>query len=329
MLHFMKLKPSPFEMIASCQKTIELRLLDEKRQLINKGDIIIFEKADDSDERLFTKVLKLHKFNGFEELYKSLPLEKCGYKPEEVALASHLDMQEYYPLEKQEKYGVLGIEIKLLTLPDNKLSKNDRAELIVDRLEKVYPEAACSLVYQKPYELLIATRLSAQCTDARVNIVTKELFKRYPTLQAFADADISEVEEIVKPCGLFRTKAKSIVELSKVLIEKYGGELPKTLEELIELPGIGRKTANLIMGDIYGKPAVVTDTHCIRICKRFGLTDNTEPYKVEKDLVKILPREKSNAFCHRLVVFGRETCTARSPKCQTCPLSDLCKNKTK
>lgn len=328
MLHYMKLNPEPFEMIKAGEKTIELRLLDEKRQLIGKGDIIIFENTENADNRLFTKVLKLHKFESFEDLYKNLPLEKCGYKPEEISVASHLDMQKYYPLEKQEKFGVLGIEIKLLPSLE-KLSEKDRAELLVDRLEKVYPEAKCSLNYEKPYELLIATRLSAQCTDARVNIVTKDLFMRFPTLQAFADAEIADVEEIVKPCGLFHTKAKSIVELARVLIEKYQGELPKTLEELIELPGIGRKTANLIMGDIYGKPAVVTDTHCIRICKRFGLTNNTEPYKVEKDLVKILPPEKSNAFCHRLVLFGRETCTARSPKCQACPLADLCKNKIK
>ena len=201
-----------------------------------------------------------------------------------------------------------------------------RAVEIVDALEKVYPEAQCSLVYIKPYELLIATRLSAQCTDARVNIVTKDLFAKYPTLESFAAADVKDVEEIVRPCGLFRTKAKSIVELANVLVNQYGGELPDTLEELIKLPGIGRKTANLIMGDVYHKPAVVTDTHCIRICGRLGLTKNKEPQKVEKDLRAILPPERSSDFCHRLVNFGRDICTARKPKCEECPLKSLCEN---
>ncbi len=327
MIHYMKLHESPFLMIASGEKVYELRLLDEKRRLIKKGDIIVFAKSREPQSRIITKVLGLHIFADFAELYRNLPLEKCGYRPDELATASPLDMQKYYSLEEQQKYGVLGIELKLIK--PEKLTKKDRAELIIARLEDIYPNAECSLVYEKPYELLIATRLSAQCTDARVNIVTKDLFKRYPTLKSFADAEIADVEEIVKPCGLFRTKAKSIVELARVLIEKYGGELPKTLNELIELPGIGRKTANLIMGDVYGQPAVVTDTHCIRICGRFGLTDNTEPYKVEKDLIKILPPEKSNDFCHRLVDFGRETCTARNPQCQSCPLSDLCRNKVK
>lgn len=201
-----------------------------------------------------------------------------------------------------------------------------RALEIVDALESVYPEAQCSLVYIKPYELLIATRLSAQCTDARVNIVTKDLFAKYPTLKSFAEADIRDVEEIIRPCGLFRTKAKSIVELANVLVNDYGGELPDSLEELIKLPGIGRKTANLIMGDVYHKPAVVTDTHCIRICGRLGLTENKEPGKVEKDLRAILPPERSSDFCHRLVNFGRDICTARKPKCDECPLRSLCKS---
>lgn len=209
-------------------------------------------------------------------------------------------------------------------MPNANTDLKEKALKIVDALEAVYPEAQCSLEYIKPYELLIATRLSAQCTDARVNIVTKVLFKEYPTLEAFADAKIEDVEEIVRPCGLFRTKAKSIVELANVLINEYGGELPKTLEELIKLPGIGRKTANLIMGDVYHQPAVVTDTHCIRICKRLGLSQNTEPHKVEKELKAILPPERSSDFCHRLVVFGRETCSARSPKCESCPLRELC-----
>ncbi len=199
-----------------------------------------------------------------------------------------------------------------------------KAEEAVRRLESVYPQAQCSLEYKKPYELLIATRLSAQCTDARVNVVTKILFKKYQSIEDFASANVSEVEDIIRPCGLFRTKAKSIVELANVLINEYGGQLPDTLDELIKLPGIGRKTANLIMGDVFHKPAVVTDTHCIRICLRLGLTDSTEPYKVERELRELLPPDKSSDFCHRLVNFGRDTCRARSPKCQGCPLSDIC-----
>lgn len=209
-------------------------------------------------------------------------------------------------------------------MSENNEALRAKALEIVEKLEQVYPNAKCSLEYIKPYELLIATRLSAQCTDARVNIVTKDLFKKYPTLEAFAKADVKDVEEIVRPCGLFRTKAKSIVELANVLIDSYGGELPTTLDELIKLPGIGRKTANLIMGDVYHKPAVVTDTHCIRICKRLGLSVNTEPHKVEKELKAILPPDRSSDFCHRLVIFGRETCSARSPKCENCPLRELC-----
>ena len=206
----------------------------------------------------------------------------------------------------------------------NALATKNRAAEIVDRLEKVYPEAQCSLVYEKPYELLISVRLSAQCTDARVNIVTKELFKRFPTLESFAEADISEVEKIVMPCGLFRTKAKSIVELSKKLIDDFGGRVPDTMEGLLSLPGVGRKTANLILGDVYKQPAVVTDTHCIRICGRLGLSEGDDPAKVEKQLREVLPMERASDFCHRLVNFGRDTCSARNPKCEGCPLADLC-----
>lgn len=200
----------------------------------------------------------------------------------------------------------------------------EKALEIVNRLELAYPDAACSLEYEKPYELLISVRLSAQCTDARVNIVTKKLFERFKSLEDFAAADISEVEDYIRPCGLFRAKAKSIVELANVLISEYNGQLPETLDELVKLPGIGRKTANLIMGDVYHQPAVVTDTHCIRITNRLGLVSVDDPYKVEKALREILPPDRSNDFCHRLVHFGREVCSARSPKCQNCPLSDLC-----
>ena len=205
------------------------------------------------------------------------------------------------------------------------MTRKERAQAAVEALEQVYPDAVCSLTYAHPYELLIATRLSAQCTDARVNIVTKELFRKYSTLLSLAEADVADIEAIVKPCGLFHTKARDIVNLSRMLIEDYGGELPDSLEELTKLPGVGRKTANLVMGDIFGKPAVVTDTHCIRICGRLGLTKETEPYKVEMDLKKILPPEKSNDFCHRLVHFGREFCKARGPQCTACPLRGICR----
>lgn len=203
----------------------------------------------------------------------------------------------------------------------------NKVDFIIVELEKLYPEAQCSLEYVKPYELLIATRLSAQCTDARVNIVTKVLFERFPTLEAFAEADVADIEEIVKPCGLFRTKAKSISELTKMLISDFGGEVPNSLEKLTSLPGIGRKTANLIMGDVYHQPAVVADTHCIRISNRLGLASSKDPYKVELQLKEILPPEKSNDFCHRLVNFGRDVCTARSPKCGQCPLRGACEDK--
>ena len=205
-----------------------------------------------------------------------------------------------------------------------KVQIRTRAEEIVSRLEEVYPEAQCSLEYKKPYELLIAVRLSAQCTDARVNIVTKELFAAYPTLEGFAEADVSEIEKIIKPCGLFRTKAKSIVELSRKLIDDFGGRVPDNMDDLLSLPGIGRKTANLILGDVYKQPAVVTDTHCIRICGRLGLSSGEDPAKVEKQLREVLPMDKASDFCHRLVHFGRDTCSARKPACGGCPLADLC-----
>lgn len=209
------------------------------------------------------------------------------------------------------------------------MTLKEKATLIMDRLEKLYPDAVCSLEYTKPYELLIATRLSAQCTDARVNIVTKDLFARFPTLEAFASADVKDIEDIVRPCGLFRTKAKSIHELANVLIDKFGGELPDSIEELTSLPGIGRKTANLIMGDVFHKPAIVTDTHCIRICGKLGLSKGDNPASVERQLWEILDPDRSSDFCHRLVHFGRDVCVARTPKCQSCPLSDLCDNMLK
>ena len=209
------------------------------------------------------------------------------------------------------------------------MTKKEIAALAVAELEKLYPAAECTLDYGEPYELLIATRLAAQCTDARVNIVTKELFAKYPTLEAFANADLAELEQDVKPCGFYRTKAKSIIEMSQRLISDFGGVVPDTMEELLSLSGVGRKTANLILGDVYGTPAVVTDTHCIRITGRLGLTKNTEPHKVEDDLRKLLPPDKSNDFCHRVVEFGRDICKARSPKCGECPLNTFCRDYAK
>lgn len=204
------------------------------------------------------------------------------------------------------------------------MTKKEKTAAIIKRLEEQYPDALCSLTYTKPHELMIAGRLSAQCTDARVNIVTKDLFAKYKTINDFAEADVNEVAEIVKPCGLYKTKAMSIVTMCRQIRDDYNGEIPDSIEELTKLAGIGRKTANLIMGDVFHKPAVVTDTHCIRICGRLGLTKNTEPVKVENDLRKILPPDKSSDFCHRLVLFGREYCKARGEKCSECPLNDLC-----
>lgn len=204
------------------------------------------------------------------------------------------------------------------------MTKKQRAAECVRLLEEKYPGAVCLLESQNALQLLIATRLSAQCTDARVNMVTPGLFKRFPDVYAFASADVKEVEELIKSCGLYRTKAKSIVDMCRVIIDRFDGEVPGTLEDLVQLPGVGRKTANLVMGDIYGYPAVVADTHCIRISGRLGLCDSTDPYKVEMQLKGILNPEKSNDFCHRLVLFGREICTARSPKCDICPLFGVC-----
>ena len=206
------------------------------------------------------------------------------------------------------------------------MNKNELTAEIIRRLEQVYPDALCSLTYEKPHELMIAGRLSAQCTDARVNIVTKELFARYKSIEDFANADVSEVAEIVKPCGLYKTKAKSIVGMCRQIMQDFGGEIPDTIEQLTKLEGIGRKTANLVLGDVFHKPAVVCDTHCIRICGRLGLTKNKEPRKVETDLRKILPPEKSSDFCHRMVLFGREYCKARGERCGECLLSDICKS---
>ena len=205
------------------------------------------------------------------------------------------------------------------------MTKKEKAETAVKALEKRYPDAICSLVASAPHELLIATRLSAQCTDARVNIVTKPLFEKYKTVEDFANADVSDIENIIRSCGLYKTKARDVKLMCEQMIEFFDGKVPDSIEKLTTLSGIGRKTANLIMGDVYKQPAVVTDTHLIRISNRLGLVDTRDPYKVEMALKKILPPKKSSDFCHRIVHFGRDVCTARSPKCSICELKDICK----
>lgn len=197
---------------------------------------------------------------------------------------------------------------------------------IIDILKHHYPDALCALQYEKDYELMIAVRLSAQCTDARVNMITPALFTAYPTLESIAQADITDIERYIHSCGFYRQKAKDIVHACQMLIEKHNGKVPGTMEELLALPGVGRKTANLLLGDIFGVPgSVVCDTHCIRICGRLGLSVGKEPEKVEQQLRKILPPEESGDFCHRIVLFGRDICTARSPKCEKCPLAIHCR----
>lgn len=200
-----------------------------------------------------------------------------------------------------------------------------KVRAIIDVLKARYPDALCALHYQKDYELMIAVRLSAQCTDARVNLVTPELFAAYPTLESLAGADISHIEELVHSCGFYKHKARDIVLGCQMLLRDYGGKVPGTMEELLRIPGVGRKTANLLLGDLYGVPgSVVCDTHCIRICGKLGLSSGKEPEKVEQQLRKILPPEESSDFCHRIVLFGREICTARNPKCGECPLALWC-----
>ncbi len=201
----------------------------------------------------------------------------------------------------------------------------EKVEAIIEILCRQYPDALCALHYEKDYELMIAVRLSAQCTDARVNLITPALFAAYPTLEAMANAEISRVEEYIHSCGFFRQKAKDIVLACQMLLQQYGGKVPGTMEELLKLPGVGRKTANLLLGDLYGVPgSVVCDTHCIRICGKLGLSQGKEPEKVEQQLRKVLPPEESSDFCHRIVLFGRDICTARSPKCDLCPLAIHC-----
>lgn len=200
---------------------------------------------------------------------------------------------------------------------------------IVAILEKIYPDSLCALEYNgDPWRLLVMGRLSAQCTDARVNTVCRELFALYPDCQSLAYAPIEDIEKIIRPCGLYHTKAQNIKEASRMLIEECGGVLPDSMERLLEFPGVGRKIANLLLGDVYKKPAVVADTHCIRICGRLGFYPESlkDPYKVEMTLSEIIEPEKQSDFCHRIVQFGRDVCSARSPKCHECPLTELCKH---
>lgn len=207
--------------------------------------------------------------------------------------------------------------------------KRKRMREIIERLKLIYPSAECALEFEgDPWKLLVMGRLSAQCTDARVNLVAKELFSRFPTASAMATGNIFEIEEIVKPCGLFRMKAANIKDASRMLVERFGGSLPDTMDELLAFPGVGRKIANLLLGDIFKKPCIVCDTHCIRICGRFGMYPESEknPDKIEKILKNIIDGEEGSDFCHRVVLLGREICTARSPKCDECPLSDICEH---
>ena len=205
------------------------------------------------------------------------------------------------------------------------MTKKEIALLAVEALKAEYPDAICSLTYKKPHELLIATRLSAQCTDARVNMVTPALFERYQTIDELAEAEVSDVAEYIKSCGLYKTKSKDIVNMCIMLRDNFGGVVPDNIDDLTKLPGVGRKTANLICGDVYGKPAVVVDTHCIRITTRLGLHKLTDQKKIEMELKKLLPPEESNDFCHRLVLHGRAVCQARSPKCENCCMNGFCR----
>lgn len=207
------------------------------------------------------------------------------------------------------------------------MTKKEIAVNAVEALKKEYPDAICSLNYSDPFQLLVATRLSAQCTDARVNLVTPALFARFPDAESMASADVEEVAELIRSCGFYRTKSQDLVAIGKAITENYGGVVPDTIEELTKLQGVGRKTANLIVGDVYGKPAVVVDTHCIRITRRLGLHGEKDPTKIEHILKDLLPPEESNDFCHRLVLHGRAVCKAPKPLCENCCMQEFCKKK--
>ncbi len=203
--------------------------------------------------------------------------------------------------------------------------KKERALKAVEILKELYPDAICSLTASNPFELLVAVRLSAQCTDARVNIVTPALFDRYKTIEDYAGADVKDIEKYIHSCGFYKSKAESIVGMAQRILSDFDGKVPDTIEELITLPGVGRKTANLIVGDIYGKPAIVVDTHCIRITNRIGLVAEKDPKKIEFALKKIIPAEEGSDFCHRLVLFGGDICSARKPLCDECKMREICK----
>ena len=206
------------------------------------------------------------------------------------------------------------------------MKSQQEVRAIVDALKELYPDGICSLDYEKDYELLFSVRLAAQCTDARVNIVVEKLYEKFPDVDALADAPVEEIEAIVKPCGLGHSKARDISACMRILRDEYGGKVPDDFNKLLKLPGVGRKSANLIMGDVFGQPAIVTDTHCIRLVNRMGLVDGIkEPKKVEMELWKIIPPEEGSDFCHRLVYHGRDVCTARTkPHCEKCCLVDIC-----
>lgn len=207
------------------------------------------------------------------------------------------------------------------------MTKKQRALEVIERLKQEYPDAGCTLDYDQAWKLLVSVRLAAQCTDARVNVVVEGLYEKYPDVNALADADVNDIEEIVRPCGLGRSKARDISACMKMIRDEYGGKVPDDFDDLMKLPGVGRKSANLIMGDVFGKPAIVTDTHCIRLVNRIGLVDGIkDPKKVEMALWKIIPPEEGSDFCHRLVYHGRDVCTARTkPNCDRCCLKDICK----
>ncbi len=204
------------------------------------------------------------------------------------------------------------------------MNKKEKALQMIEVLDKLYPDAECSLKYENPLQLLISTQLAAQCTDARVNIVAKDLYTKYPTVEAFANADVRELEEDIKSTGFYRNKAKNIIACCKIITEKYNGKIPDNMEELLELPGVGRKTANLYLYEIHGKQGVVVDTHAKRLSNRTGLTKNEDPEKIEYDLQKIIPQSRWADFCHKLVFHGRAVCNARKPECEKCEINHLC-----
>lgn len=205
------------------------------------------------------------------------------------------------------------------------MTKKERAQNAIEVLKKAYPEAICSLNSSNPFELLVAVRLSAQCTDARVNLVTPALFAKYKTLDDYCNADVKDIEEIIRSCGFYKSKAASIIDMAKGVRDRFGGVVPDNIDDLITLNGVGRKTANLIVGDVYGKESIVVDTHMIRIANRIGLVNEKDPKKIECALKKIIPSEEGSDFCHRIVLFGRDICSARKPKCDICPMEYNCK----